>query len=37
LNDMEYSKNRFELVCFYESEIGQSTYSRRRISIEPLI
>jgi hypothetical protein len=31
------SKKRLELVCFYESEIGQSTYSRRRISIDPLI
>ncbi len=30
-------KKRLELVCFYESEIGQSIYSRRRISIEPLI
>jgi len=30
-------KKRLELVCFYESEIGQAVYSRRRISIEPLI
>ncbi len=31
------SKKRLEIVCFYESEIGQSIYSRRKISIEPLI
>jgi len=31
------SKKRLELVCFYESEIGQSIYSQRRTSIEPLI
>jgi hypothetical protein len=31
------SKKRLELVCFYESEMGQSIYNRRRISIEPLI
>ncbi|HEY6534606.1 MAG TPA: transposase [Candidatus Nitrosocosmicus sp.] len=31
------SKKRLDLICFYESEIGQSIYSRRRISIEPLI
>jgi len=31
------SKKRLELVCFYESEIGQAIYSHRRISIEPLI
>ena len=31
------SKKRLEIVCFYESEIGQAIYSRRRISIEPLI
>jgi hypothetical protein len=31
------SKERLELICFYESEIGQAIYSRRRISIEPLI
>ena len=31
------SKKRLEFVCFYESEIGQAIYSRRRISIEPLI
>ena len=30
-------KERLELVCFYESELGQSIYSQRRISIEPLI
>jgi hypothetical protein len=31
------SKKRLELVCFYQSTLGQSIYSRRRISIEPLI
>jgi hypothetical protein len=31
------SKKRLELVCFYESEMGQSIYNRRRIYIEPLI
>ena len=31
------SKKRLEIVCFYESEIGQDIYSQRRISIEPLI
>ena len=31
------SKKRLELVCFYGSEIGQAIYSRRRISIEPMI
>lgn len=31
------SKERLELVCFYESELGQAIYSQRRISIEPLI
>jgi hypothetical protein len=31
------SKERLELVCFYESEMGQAIYSQRRISIEPLI
>ena len=31
------SKERMELVCFYESELGQAIYSQRRISIEPLI
>ncbi|MER5176549.1 MAG: transposase [Candidatus Nitrosocosmicus sp.] len=31
-------KKRLELVCFYESVLGQQAiYSRRRISIEPLI
>ncbi len=30
-------KKRLELVCFYESVLGQAIYSRRRISIEPLI
>src|SRR6185437_14054617 len=31
------SKKRLELVCFYQSNIGQAIYSQRRISIEPLI
>ena len=31
------SKERLELVCFYESELGKTIYSQRRISIEPLI
>ena len=31
------SKKRLELVCFYESALGQAIYSRRRISVEPLI
>ncbi len=31
------SKKRLELVCFYQSVLGQSIYSRRRISIDPLI
>ena len=30
-------KKRLELVCFYQSDLGQTTYSKRRISIEPLI
>ena len=30
-------KKRLELVCFYQSVLGQAIYSRRRISIEPLI
>ena len=30
-------KKRLELVCFYQSVLGQEIYSRRRISIEPLI
>lgn len=30
-------KERLDLVCFYESELGQSIYNQRRISIEPLI
>jgi hypothetical protein len=28
-------KKRLELVCFYQSALGQAIYSRRRISIEP--
>ena len=29
------SKKRLELICFYESALGQATiYSQRRISIE---
>jgi hypothetical protein len=31
------SKKRLEIVCFYESVLGQSIYNRRGISIEPLI
>jgi Transposase DDE domain len=31
------SKKRLELVCFYESALGQAIYSRRKTSIEPLI
>ena len=30
-------KERLELVCFYQSALGQAIYSRRRIYIEPLI
>ena len=29
------SKERLELVCFYQSTLGQAIYSPRRISIEP--
>ena len=31
------SKKRLELVCFYQSALGQAIYSQRRISVEPLI
>ncbi len=31
------SKERLDLVCFYESALGKTIYSQRRISIEPLI
>ena len=31
------SKKRLELVCFYQSALGQSIYNQRGISIEPLI
>ena len=31
------SKKRLELVCFYQSALGQTIYSQRGISIEPLI
>jgi hypothetical protein len=31
------SKKRLDLICFYQSALGQVIYSRRRISIEPLI
>ncbi len=34
---MKDSKKRLELVCFYESVLGQFIYSQRRISVEPLI
>ena len=30
-------KERLELVCFYQSALGQTIYSHRRISVEPLI
>ncbi len=30
-------KERLELVCFYQSILGQAIYSRRKISVEPLI
>jgi hypothetical protein len=30
-------KKRLDLVCFYQSALGQAIYSQRRISIEPLI
>ncbi len=31
------SKKRLDLVCFYQSALGQAIYNQRRISIEPLI
>jgi hypothetical protein len=31
------SKKRLELVCFYQSTLGQSIYNQRGISVEPLI
>ena len=31
------SKKRLDIVCFYQSDIGQTIYSQRKISIEPLI
>jgi hypothetical protein len=31
------SKERLEIVCFYQSALGQAIYDRRGISIEPLI
>ena len=30
-------RERLELVCFYESVLGQSIYNQRGISVEPLI
>ena len=30
-------KDRLEIVCFYESALGQAIYNRRGISIEPFI
>ena len=30
-------KKRLEIVCFYQSALGQAIYNQRRISIEPLI
>ena len=29
-------RKMLEIVCFYQSTLGQAIYSRRRISIEPL-
>jgi hypothetical protein len=29
------SKKRVDLVCFYQSVLGQAIYSQRRISVEP--
>jgi hypothetical protein len=31
------SKKRLELVCFYESVLGQFIYNQREVSVEPLI
>ena len=31
------SKKRLEIVCLYQSVLGQAIYSLRRISVEPLI
>ncbi len=31
------SKKRLDLVCFYQSVLGHTIYSQRRISVEPLI
>jgi hypothetical protein len=31
------SKEKLELVCFYQSVLGQAIYRQRRISIEPSI
>ncbi len=31
------SKKRLEIVCFYQSVLGQAIYSQRRITVEPLI
>lgn len=31
------SKKRLEIVCFYQSGLGQSIYNQRGISVEPLI
>ena len=31
------SKKRLEMVCFYQSVLGHTIYSQRRISVEPLI
>jgi hypothetical protein len=32
---MKVLPKRLEFICFYESEMGQFIYNRRRISIEP--
>jgi hypothetical protein len=34
---MKVFPKRLELVCFYESGLGRTIYSQRRISIEPLM
>ncbi len=31
------SKKRLEIVCFYQSALGQHIYNPRKISVEPLI
>ena len=36
-NIQSYFKDRLQLINFYDSELGQTIYSRRSISVEPLI